>query len=370
MLQDHRDLIVWLLGFVLLLSLLLTVVVAWFKVRRDRLERSSARFREHLLASWQANDFDEMLAMDRVVARGSIHRQTDLVAVCHQAEDAQWWSDATLANLTRAAGESGLTRLLRRQLRDAHAARRGLAVVLGGFPPTQLDPRDIVHRSRDKDATVRMSAVASLERIGTPDAARALIAALCVRALPSPRLIERLGHPWAVPSMLRALDTLDQTVESDEQVRCDLLRALSLAADPRAIAQALTIAENGTAEEQIQAMRVLESTVRNVDQSTRDAIEDVAVRLAADPHPNVRGLAVPILRNVEDRRGLDCLTRMTSDPDWFVRKGAARALASLGDQGVQVLQRLADGPDRFAAERAREELTLVEAGLHHAEVST
>jgi HEAT repeat protein len=105
--------------------------------------------------------------------------------------------------------------------------------------------------------------------------------------------------------------------------------------------------------------------VRNVDQSTRDTIEDVAVRLATDPHANVRGLAVPILRNVEDRRGLDALTQMTSDSDWFVRKSAARALASLGDPGAEVLRRLAVGSDRFAAERAREELALVAAGHQH-----
>lgn len=373
MLRDHLDLVLRLVLTILAISATLCAMVVGFKMRRDRIERRSRMLRSRLLAAWQALDYPEILATDTMVARGSIHDQADFAAICHAAVGADWWTEETASTLARAAQESGLTTALRRQLGSRRAARRGLAIVIGGYGPTSLDPREVMGSALDPDATVRIATVACLERIATADAARALIAGLRRGTLPGPRFIERLGHPWAVPTILDALEEFPDTSEDDERVRCDLLRALSLANDPRATSVALRIAGTGREEEQIQALRILASTVGLCGTETKQRIEELAARLAQDPHPNIRGLVVPVLHNAEDAASMQALAGLVSDPDWFVRRRAARALATLGSVGEGHLRRIAAGPDRFAAERAAEELAELDAAPHaeveHAETS-
>ncbi len=199
-----------------------------------------------------------------------------------------------------------------------------------------------------------MAAVAALERMATPAAADALITALEQNHLARSRVIERLGHDWALPSLLAAMDKPGQTWE----IRCDLLRAMAMAEDPRAINRALIAAASDEKYERMQAMRVLEATYAKAGDEPKERIEEVAVRAAHDEYANVRSNAAQVLRQLQDPRELDTLEMLVCDTDWFVRRAAARALLAFGEEGQCSLQRLATGNDPFAAQRAREELTM------------
>lgn len=52
------------------------------------------------------------------------------------------------------------------------------------------------------------------------------------------------------------------------------------------------------------------------------------------------------------------LERCLSDQAWWVRANAARALYELGDPGLEALRRAVEHEDRYAADRAREQLAL------------
>ena len=362
MLQGRLELVRALLITIVGLSILLIALVAWFKVRRDRAEARSLAFRTRLREAWQSADPTRIEAIARQIAGASVKEQSDVVAVCSMAEQVGWWSTETRHRVVEAGIAGGLRDAIRRQLGSRSAARRGLAVVLGGHPVAELDPVDLVRFTTDANPTVRMAAAASLERIATPAAAEALVDALVARLLPGPRLVERLGHPWAVDTVLARLAGDAQLPAA---VRCDLLRALTLAADARALPVALAVAEAGTPEERIQAARVIAATFAEAPAELRATAAERSLHLAEDEHPNVRGQAVPVLTQVADPRSVDMLVRLAGDPDWFVRRSAARALAALGTEGLDRLGQIARSDDRFAAERAREELAMAAAAAAH-----
>ena len=89
--------------------------------------------------------------------------------------------------------------------------------------------------------------------------------------------------------------------------------------------------------------------------------------LAGHPEWQVRAQAARSLGLVAGRDGnaiyldavLECLEQLTRDQEYWVRNNAATALASLGEPGRRILQRLASGSDRYAAERAREALQVL-----------
>lgn len=356
MLQANPDLVRALLIGVVVLSLVLIMLVAAFKVRRDLAEARGSRFRRDVLEAWRTDDHPRSQQLLRHAMRSSNQRQIDLLAACHTAASADWSSPDGCDRVRATGRAAGVPQVLRAQLRSRRAARRGLAVVLGGYPVGQLEPDDLVGFTADGNATVRLAAAASLERLASPASARALIGALVEGTLPSPRLIERLGHAWAVPSLLTALGE-----STDERVRCDLLRALALTADPRALPTAIDAVASGSDEERIQAMRVLAEVSRGGDPAARQAAVEAARRLVDDPQPNVRTQAIAVLRHAPAGSELDVIEHLAHDADWFVRRAAAQALAGCGEPGRLALQRIALGADRFAADRAREELALLGA---------
>ena len=356
MLQANPELVRLLLLGVLVLSVALVVLVGVFKIRRDLAERTSGSVRQSLLTAWQAGDHARSVALAARAVRSSTQRQIDLLVACQIAAGAPWASSDVCDRVRLAGVEAGVPQVLRRQLASRQSARRGLAVVLGGYPVGELEPADLVPFTADANSTVRLAAAASLERLASAEAARALISALIDGTMPSPRLIERLGHAWAVPELLDALAS-----SSDERVRCDLLRALALAGDPRASDAAIEISGSGSAEERIQAMRVIASVCRDPDASVRQVAVRAALAGVDDPQANVRAQAIAILMRSPDGGEVEVIERLAHDPDWFVRRAAAQALGVLGPSGHAALERLSHGDDRFAAERAREELALLHA---------
>jgi HEAT repeat protein len=72
----------------------------------------------------------------------------------------------------------------------------------------------------------------------------------------------------------------------------------------------------------------------------------------------VRAQAAKSLGALGAADALAPLERCLSDRAWWVRANAARALRELGDPGIEVLRRAVEHDDRYAADRAREQLAL------------
>jgi hypothetical protein len=351
------QLIAYLIIVLTVLSLALVGAVIAFKINRDNLEKNSAAMQVRVLDAGESGDNTKLHAVALEILRGGVREQSDLTSVCNRTVGAKWWTPERIAEVQQSFIDAGLSDQLQRQLTSGSSIRRGLSVYIAGFPCWQVDPVVIEKFTQDKEPTVRLAAVGALERMATASAAEALIHALEQNHLPRARIIERLGHVWSVDSMLRAMDKPGQTWE----IRCDLLRALSYAADARAIPVALAAGIGDNKFERMQAMRVLSATYALATTEQQQQIEEVAIKATHDDHANVRSTAVDVLRQIPHVAEFDQLEALVADADWFVRRGAARALLSLGEEGQRRLHRVAEGNDRFAAQRAREELAMLAA---------
>ncbi len=348
------QLILLLIVVLTVLSIVLIGAVIAFKINRDNLEKNSAAMQVRVLDAWETGDNVKLRAVALEILRGGVREQSDLTSVCNRTAGATWWTPVRIAEVQQSFIDAGLSDQLQRQLTSGSAIRRGLSVYIAGFPCWHVDPTIIEKFTQDKEPTVRLAAVGALERMATPGAADALILALEQSHLPRARIIERLGHSWAVDSLLRAMDKPGQTWE----IRCDLLRALSYAADIRAIPAALAAGAGDNKFERMQAMRVLSATYVRATPEQQQRMEALAIDAASDDHANVRSTAIEVLRQIPNVVEFDKLETLVGDADWFVRRGAARALLGLGAEGRKRLQRVAEGNDRFAAQRAREELAM------------
>lgn len=348
------QLIVYLIVVLTVLSLGLIGAVIAFKINRDNLEKKSAAMQVRILDAWESGDNTLMRAVALEILQGGVREQSDLTSVCNRTADADWWTDERTKAVRQSFIDAGLTDQLRRQLDGGSAIRRGLSVYIAGFPCWQIDPALIEKFTQDSEPTVRLAAVAALQRMATTASADALIVALEQNHLPRARIIERLGHEWAVEALLKAMDKPGQTWE----VRCDLLRSLAYAGDARAVPCALQVAATGNKFERMQAMRVLANTYAKATPAQQDQIEAAAIKATQDEHPNLRSTAIDVLRQIPHALEFDRLEALVADADWFVRRGAARALMALGEEGRRRLERVSSGSDKFAAQRAREELAM------------
>ena len=226
---------------------------------------------------------------------------------------------------------------------------------MAGYPGATLQPQELAPFLTDSEPTVRLAAAGSLERLADPQSADVLITALINEDLPDERIIERMGHDWAVPSIVSLLE--DSAREVTSRVRCGLARALALAADPRAMPVLELMSVEGAVEEKVQALKALVACTPHANDQQRAELEIFARHLVDDEHPVVRTQVALILGAAGYESDIPILARLVTDNDWFVRRAAARALAQMGSPGLQALRRLAASDDRFAAERAREEIT-------------
>lgn len=105
----------------------------------------------------------------------------------------------------------------------------------------------------------------------------------------------------------------------------------------------------GSAEERIAAARALGSCAAG------GGIAELEAALG-DEDPRIRMQAATALGRLNATQSIDVLSVALTDRSWWVRSNAASALSTLGEPGLQALRAIRDGSDRFAAERAREEL--------------
>lgn len=204
----------------------------------------------------------------------------------------------------------------------------------------------------DPDADVRAAACGGLALTRSPQAAEALVAALSRGRLAPERLVERLGAPWAVPTLLALLPAQPTEAQDGSRVRAQLARALGLGGLRLASPALVALLRDGGEEERISAARALATT------GGPEAIDALLAALDDASWP-VRAQAGRALGTLGAGAAAPRIAALLGDPAWWVRAAAAEALGALGDAGLHELRAALHADDRFARDRAREQLAML-----------
>ena len=346
-----------LVGSSLLLWLALIGLAVARKLKRDRRELRSSRRRARYETALRGGDA-AAIATICDDAHGAA-AQVDLavsIDVLHPTLSA-----ARIGAIGRAMETSALLPRLTADLESRRPVRRARAALLLTRPGTPAVVEQIVPLLGDPDADVRLVACSGLARAGTPRAAEVLIWALVARVLPAERIIERLGAPWAVETILLTLrkgpspvsDVLAGVAPWGREVELDasLARALGIAGDPRSAPALATLLHREWVEVRISAARALGRVGGTA------CVPALIAALASEAWP-VRAQAAKSLGALGAAEALAPLELCLSDHAWWVRANAARALRELGEPGIEALRRTLEHDDRYAADRAREQLAL------------
>lgn len=354
-----------LVGSSLLLWLALAALAVTRKLRRDGRERRSAERRTRFQAVLRGGDHAAIVAINEE-ARGA-EAQVDLAVAIDAVHGTL--SRAQLAAIGDAAQESALRPALVAELLSRRPVTRARAALLLTRTGASEVVEHVVPLLRDPDPDVRLVVCSGLARIATPRAAEALIWGLVARVLPPERIIERLGAPWAVETMLRTLESgatpvpgvLLDASPGGRAVELDvsLARALGIARDPRGEPALIALLQEGSEEVRVSAARALGQV------GTTACVPTLVQALGSEAWP-VRAQAAKSLGALRASAALPSLERLLSDRAWWVRANAARALRALGEPGLDALRRALDHEDRYAADRAREQLALHAVVREHA----
>jgi HEAT repeat protein len=356
-----------LVGASLVVWLVLAGLAVGRKLRRDHRETRSSERRTRYVTALRTAQASELTTLCNAVRR--VEEQIDLAAAIDLVHPTL--TRAQRDTICRAVDRSELMDRLCADLVSRRAVTRARAALLLSRPgiPTAVD--QLVPLLADRDADVRLVACAGLARIGTPYAADALIWGLVTRALPPERIIERLGAPWAVETILCTLrhgpspvpSSLDGVLPEGREVSLEasLARALGVARDPRGEVALTQLLRSEAEEVRISAARGLGCVG---DPACARAL--IVTLDRTDETWSVRAQAAKALGAIGAAEAIEPLERCLSDRAWWVRANAARALRELGEPGIAALHRAVDHEDRYAADRAREQLALHEVAEQHA----
>jgi HEAT repeat protein len=346
-----------LVGSSLLLWLVLVGLAVTRKLRRDRRELRSSERRARYEAALREGDIAVLTTLCAGIK--SVAAQVDLAVAIDLAQATL--PPAQIKAIGQAMEASALSSKLSADLRSRRPITRARAALLLTRPGTPEVVEQIVPLLADPDPDVRLVACSGLARAATPRAAEVLIWGLVARLLPPERIIERLGAPWAVETILLTLrdgpspvaDVLAGVTPSGPAVELDasLARALGIARDPRAARALSALLRGDSVEVRISAARAL----GRLDGTA--CVPALIAALASEAWP-VRAQAAKSLGALRAAEALVPLEHCLSDHAWWVRANAARALRELGDPGLEALRRALEHEDRYAADRAREQLAL------------
>jgi HEAT repeat protein len=346
-----------LVGSSLALWLALVGLAVARKLRRDRRESRSSRRRARYEAALRDGDAAALTAICGEI-RGAVD-QVDLAVAIDAV--APLISRSQLEEIGRAMHDSGLGVRLSAALGARRATTRARAALLLTRPGNPAVVEQVVPLLGDPDTDVRLVACSGLARAATPRAAEVLIWALIARLLPPERIIERLGAPWAVETILTTLREGPSAVSpalagvapsgTEAELDASLARALGLARDPRGAPALAELLDGHSVEVRISAARALGRV------GGTDCVPALIDALAAEEWP-VRAQAAKSLGTLGAGDALAPLEGCLSDRAWWVRANAARALRELGEPGLEALRRTLEHDDRYAADRAREQLAL------------
>lgn len=335
-------------------TIALLVLLMGAKIYNDRLEVHFQKRNKNINAAVARGDQKTLRHELLPAARGERKEQLNLLTVLALEE----YHPSRVTGAVRTLGEAfrslDMTGRLTKQLRSRKAWARGMALTLGSYEACLLDAKTASAYLDDKDPIVRLAASATLEAIGNDEAARALIEALRKQFLPDARLIERLRYEWAFDAVLDEL-VRPQTVQQ-RRINSALSRILGLIGNPDAIPGLITIAESGIPDERVQAMRGLKGCVRRADAEQRKTLASCARKAAASSQFLLEALAAETLGELGDPEDAELLGGLLRSQDWHVRKAAGRALLNLGGPGLAQLEAAAAGSDKYATQRAVEEL--------------
>ena len=193
----------------------------------------------------------------------------------------------------------------------------------------------------DPDPDVQLVACSGLARIGTAQAAEALLWGLITRALPPERIIERLAAPWAVDTILHTLRSGPSSPPSflhgvkprgrPAALEASLARALGIAGDSRAEPDLIGLLDAESEEVEVSAARALGRAGRTA------CVPALIGTLESDFWP-VRAQAAKSLGALGALEAIGPLVRCLCDSAWWVRGNAARALRELGPPGIEALR--------------------------------
>lgn len=346
-----------LVGSSLALWLALVGLAVTRKLRRDRREARSSRRRVRYETALRGVDEATLTAIC-----GGVHSVADQVDLAVSIDAVEpTISKARLTAIGRAMEDSGLLSRLTAALGSRRATVRARAALLLTRPGVPALVEEIVPLLGDPDPDVRLVACSGLARAATPRAAEVMIWALVARLLPPERIIERLGAAWAVETILATLREGPSTVPAglagvaptgpEVELDASLARALGLARDPRGAPALAGLLAGDSVEVRISAARALGRV------GGKDCVPALIDALAAEEWP-VRAQAAKSLGTLGAGDALVSLEGCLSDRAWWVRANAARALRELGEPGLEALRRTLEHEDRYAADRAREQLAL------------
>jgi HEAT repeat protein len=354
-----------LVGSSLLLWLGLVGLAVTRKLRRDRRELRSVERR----ARYEAALRDGNATTIGAICDGahSVAAQVDLAVSIDTVYSAL--SSVQIDVIRSAMEASTLFPSLCAKLGSRGPTTRARAALLLTRPGVPAVVELIVPLLGDPDPDVRLVACSGLARAATPRAAELLIWALMAHLLPPERIIERLGAPWAVETMISTLkegpsavaDVLADIPPCGDEVELDasLARALGLARDPRAANALVALLDADSTEVRISAARALGRV------GGEACVPALIAALSSADWP-VRAQAAKSLGALRAADALEPLEGCLSDRAWWVRANAARALRELGEPGIEALQRTLEHDDRYAADRAREQLALHAVVAEHA----
>jgi HEAT repeat protein len=354
-----------LVGSSLLLWLGLVGLAVTRKLRRDRRELRSIERRARYEAMLRNGDAAAICAI--CDGAHSVAAQVDLAVSIDTVYPVL--SSVQIDAIRSAIEASTLFPSLCAKLRSRGPTTRARAALLLTRPGVPAVVELIVPLLGDPDPDVRLVACSGLARAATPRAAELLIWALMAHLLPPERIIERLGAPWAVETMISTLeegpsavaDVLAGIPPCGDEVELDasLARALGLARDPRAANALVALLDADSTEVRISAARALGRV------GGEACVPALIAALTSADWP-VRAQAAKSLGALGAADALEPLEGCLSDHAWWVRANAARALRELGEPGIEALQRTLEHDDRYAADRAREQLALHAVVAEHA----
>ncbi|MBS1885828.1 MAG: HEAT repeat domain-containing protein [Actinobacteria bacterium] len=331
-----------LVGSSLLLWLAMLGLALARKLRRDRRELRSADRRARYAEVFGTADV-AAIAATFTGAEDDEEAQIDLAISIDAGHETL--KPADFEAIGRGMEASSLRSRLIADLGSGRALTRARAAFLLSRPGTSAAVEQIAPLLGDPDPDVRLVACSGLARAATPRAAEVLIAGLAAEVLPPERIIERLGAPWAVETILAALESGPTASDAS------LVRALGLAADPRAAGPLAELLRSDSVEVRI-------SAARSLGRVGAPACVPALVTALSSEVWAVRAQAAKSLGTLGAAEALQPLERCLSDRAWWVRANAARALRELGDPGLEVLREAVEHEDRYAADRAREQLAL------------
>jgi len=247
------------------------------------------------------------------------------------------------------------TRLIDAALRQTHSRspiRRARAAELLGLAGVARSQPELVRLLRDRDRDVRRTAARALGIVGDPRSVRALLDSLDgPRAVPVNAVtmaILRIGAP--ATTELRSL-----LLHGPPATRAVAAELLGLIGSTGAVPGLVGVLESDAGIElHIRAARALGRI------GAPQATAALAACLAPDQPAPLRAVAARALGDIGGVRALSVLLTTTRSPEHVVASNAARALVTVGGEGITMLRHAATQPGRAGA-YAREALSV--AGL-------